>query len=119
MRVNSYSCRTLSRAIPSDPPLGKLTREHLVETESPSFIRDPHASSCKNRFQLVYVGHDHEDLCETSQVVPVPLVRSSGIPAPIGTYLVAMLPDARAIASEEHFVSDGRHNIPLVGLRCA
>ena len=48
-------------------------------------------------------------------LVEVDLVRSSGMPALIGEYLVSFRSEVGALSSPDAFVSNGRQRIPLAG----
>lgn len=86
---------------PERAPLGLLRPEHVDDTGALASIRAPHIPRDFNRFHIFYVKYYHQDVCEISHVIPVSLVRGSGILTRIGSPLVDILPESSAIAIEE------------------
>ena len=66
-------------------------------------------------FHLEFVGVHAISLSYTPSLVRVNLVRSSGIPALTGHYLVDMLPRDGLSSETKIFVTDSHQNIPLSG----
>ena len=52
-------------------------------------------------------------MSDEPQLLAVNLVRSSGLPALTGHYLVEMLPQADLLLAEEHFAASGRQVLPI------
>ena len=68
-----------------------------------------------DRFHLVYSG-DHEVCLHDSPLdLSVNLIRSCGTPAPIGCYLVNILPSSGIVSQLEYFVSNGEQELPFIG----
>ena len=107
-RTHTILPRQPSQPIFDDHPLSVPRTKGLS-----TFISDhrPTADTSHLKFAGVY----EISLSSTLFLVPVNLVRPSGIPALTGHYLVDMLPSDGALSETETLVADGYQTFPLSG----
>ena len=91
-------------ALPNHPLQGWALHFHPRQTFFPDTLHPE------------FAGVHAASFSATPSLVPVNLVRSSGVPAPTGHYLVDMLPRDSLSSETEIFVANGYQNIPLSGL---
>ena len=77
----------------------------------PTFISDNRPTT--DTFHLEFAGVHAISLLSTPSLVPVSLVRSSGVPALTGHYLIGILPRDGVSSETEVFVANGYQTIPL------
>ena len=112
MRFEQRTYTTLPR-LPSRPLFGELSLATPYKDGLSTFVRDNRPS--QDIIHLEFAGVHAVSLSATPSLVPVNLVRSSGLPAPTGHYLVDMLPRDGLSCETEIFVANGYQNIPLSG----
>ena len=110
MRFEQCTYTTLPR-LPSRPLLGELSTATPYKDDLSSFARDNRPSH--DTTHLEFTGVHEVAYSATTSLVPVTLVRFSGLPAPTGHYLVDMLPRDGLSSETELFVANGYQNIPL------
>ena len=110
MRFKTRPYRTLPRTSCDEPVFGELILE-CGDNGVPAFTLDDVDNT--DRFHLVYSG-DHEVCLHDSPLnLSVNLIRSCGTPAPIGSYLVQILPSSGIVSQHEYFVSDGKQEVAV------
>ena len=109
-----------TRSNPSFPPrpsdqrvFGELTLSDHAPTGASAFVPDPLASG--GSFHLRYDGADGVTWSDEPQLLAVNLVRSNGLPALTGHYLVEMLPQPDLLLAQKHFAASGRQVLPTSG----
>ena len=118
MQYSSVSLNTRSYRSPPPPRppdqriFGEPTSSHHAPTGLSAFVPDPLASG--GGFHLLYDGADSVPLSGEAQLLSVNIVRSNGLSALIGHYLVETLPQPGLVFSDEHFVALGRQVLPMV-----
>ena len=112
MRFEQRTYTNLSR-LPSRPLFGELSLNNPYKDGLSTFIHDNRPS--QDILHLEFAGVHEVSFSATRSLVPVHLVRASGIPAPTGHYLVGMLPRDGLSPETEIFVNNSYQNIPLSG----
>ena len=112
MRFEQHTYTALPRQ-PSRPVFGELSQTTHYTNGLPTFIHDNRPTI--DVLHLEFDGDHAISLSSTPSLVPVNLVRSSGVPALTGQYLVDMLPRDSPSSETDVFVTDGRQSIPLLG----
>ena len=98
MSFKTRSYRTLPRTSCDEPVFRELTLE-CGDNGVPAFTLDDEDNT--DRFHLVYSG-DHEVCLHDSPLnLSVNLIRNCGTPAPIGSYLVQILPSSGIVSQHE------------------
>ena len=98
---------------PSRPVFGEISLTTHYTNGFPTFVHDNRPTT--DVFHLEFDGDHAISLSSTPSLVPVNLVRSSGVPALNGQYLVDMLPRNGLSSKTVIFVTDDRQSIPLSG----
>ena len=112
MRFEQRTYTILPRQ-PSQPTFGEFSLNTPCTNCLSTFIRDNRPTT--GTFHLEFAGVHTISLPPTPSLVPVNLVRSSGVPALTGHYLVDMLPRNGLSSETETFVTDAFQTIPLSG----
>ena len=113
MRFNTRFYRSFPLRPSDQRVFGELTISHRAPTGASALVPDPLASG--GGFHLRYDGADRVTLSDEPQLLAVNLVRSNGLPALTGYYLVEMLPQSDLLLDEEHFAASGRQVLPISG----
>ena len=113
MRFNSRTFSTLPRPGPDGRVMGELTLS--TRFSAGACVYATHDEAPESSFHLKYAGSSGISLGPEPTLIEVNLVRSSGLPALIGEYLVSFRPEVGALSSPDAFVSNGLQRIPLAG----
>ncbi|CAB1114482.1 unnamed protein product [Ectocarpus sp. CCAP 1310/34] len=113
MRFNSRTFTTLPQPGPDGRDMGELTLSPRFTAGACGYAT--HDDAPASLFHLKYAGSSGISLGPEPALVEVDLVRSSGMPALIGEYLVSFKPEVGALSSPDAFVSNGLQGIPLAG----
>ena len=111
MRFEQRTYTILPRQ-PSQPIFGELSLTTCTDGLS-TFINDNRPTT--DTFHLEFAGLNTISLSPTPSLIPVNLVRSSGVPALTGHYLVDMLPRDGLSSETEILVTDSFQTIPISG----
>ena len=112
MHFNTRSYRSFPPRPSDQRVFGELTLSHHAPTGASAFVPDPLASG--GGFHFRYDGADHVTLSDEPQLLAVNLVRSNGLPALTGHYLVECYPSRTSLLPKSMFPIQGDWSSPSV-----